>query len=99
MSRLAGLVRATLLCAAIAVFPPIAAADPAARMLALNGGDDYEILATTAPRDTAAFAKAAAAAGVPVSRIGTIVSGKGPAVVKDRDGHPIVVVGHSHSHF
>jgi thiamine-monophosphate kinase len=77
----------------------IAAVDPSARMLALTGGDDYEILATTAASDVAAFAKAAAAAGVPVARIGTIVPGHAPPIVKDRDGQPITVVGRSHSHF
>ena len=40
MSRLAGLIRATLLCTAIAVFPPIAAADPAEADPDLAASDD-----------------------------------------------------------
>ena len=73
--------------------------DPRTLSAILNGGDDYEILATVAPRSVAAFVRAAAAVGVAVTRIGTVTEGKGPPVVKDRDGNPITVVGRSHSHF
>ncbi|MEM6492139.1 MAG: hypothetical protein AAF684_09620, partial [Pseudomonadota bacterium] len=48
------------------------AADPALRVTALTGGDDYE-LAFAAPQDAApAIFAAADASGVPVSRIGML---------------------------
>src|SRR5262249_40867143 len=48
------------------------ARDPGVLSLVLNGGDDYEIIATVAPDNVDAFIHAAAAAGVGVARIGTI---------------------------
>jgi thiamine-monophosphate kinase len=75
------------------------AGHPPLRMLVLNGGDDYEILATVAPENAERFQEAAAAAGVTVSRIGTILAGKGPPVVKDAEGRAITLIGHSHEHF
>jgi thiamine-monophosphate kinase len=75
------------------------AGHPPLRALVLNGGDDYEILATIGPSDAEPFEEAAAAVGVRVTRIGTIVSGKGPPIVKDRSGRPMTLVGHSHEHF
>jgi thiamine-monophosphate kinase len=75
------------------------AGHPPLRMLVLNGGDDYEILATVAPENAARFQEAAAAAGVTVSRIGTILAGKGPPVVKDAEGRAITLIGRSHEHF
>jgi thiamine-monophosphate kinase len=77
----------------------VLSADPSALMVVLNGGDDYEILATVVPREVAAFVRAAAAAGVPMTRIGTILEGKGPPLVKDGHGRPLAVTGRSHSHF
>jgi thiamine-monophosphate kinase len=77
----------------------VLAGDPATRAMVLNGGDDYEILATVAPPAASAFALEAAAAGVVVTRIGTVVAGKGPPVVKDRHGLAVTVTGHGHTHF
>jgi len=55
----------------------------------LTGGDDYEVLASI-PRDrTAAFAAAAAAAGVPVSRIGEVLPGPPALAVTSADGAPL----------
>lgn len=65
----------------------------------LNGGDDYEIVATVAERDAEAFAADAKAAGVAVARIGHIVARKGPPVVRDRDGKAIRITTGSHTHF
>lgn len=65
----------------------------------LNGGDDYEVLATVPPRSAVAFQVAAATAGVPVARIGAIAAGKGPPVVRDRTGRVLALGGHSHTHF
>ncbi len=65
----------------------------------LNGGDDYEILATVAASAAGGFTRAARAVGVPVTRIGRIVAGKGPPVVKDATGQPIRIGAASHTHF
>jgi thiamine-monophosphate kinase len=74
-------------------------ADPTLLSAILNGGDDYEILATVPAKSAKAYATAAAAAGVPVSRIGSIVAGKGPPVVHDAAGRPIHLAAGSHTHF
>ncbi len=74
-------------------------ADPSLLPVILNGGDDYEILATVRPKSAAAFADAASAVGVPVTRIGTILAGNGPPVVRDRQGRAIELVAGSHTHF
>jgi len=75
------------------------AADPALQSLILNGGDDYEILATVPPKSAAAYAAAANAAGVPVTQIGEILAGKGPPSVIGAGGKPIVLAAASHTHF
>jgi thiamine-monophosphate kinase len=75
------------------------AADGTSRTLILNGGDDYEILFTLAVPDIDAFARAASATGVSVTRIGTITPGAGHPVVTDRAGQPVVVPQASHTHF
>jgi thiamine-monophosphate kinase len=55
----------------------------------LTGGDDYEVLASI-PRDkAAAFAAAAAAAGVPVSRVGEVLPGPPALAVTGPDGAPM----------
>ncbi|SHG48549.1 thiamine-monophosphate kinase [Kaistia soli DSM 19436] len=74
-------------------------ADPSALGSVLSGGDDYEILASV-PRDhVAAYQLAAAAAGVPVTPIGEIIAGAGPALVVGSDGAPIRLERASHDHF
>jgi thiamine-monophosphate kinase len=65
----------------------------------LNGGDDYEILATVPRSSEGAFVEDADASGVSVTRIGTVTRGKGPPVVKDRHGKPVRMAGGSHVHF
>jgi len=67
--------------------------------IVLNGGDDYEVLATVAASAAGGFARQARAAGVPVTRIGRIVSGEGPPLVKDATGQPIRIGATSHTHF
>ncbi|MGH6925899.1 MAG: thiamine-phosphate kinase [Propylenella sp.] len=47
----------------------------------LTGGDDYEILAAARPERATAFERAAAAAGVTVTRIGTLAEGTNPPQV------------------
>lgn len=73
--------------------------DKSALQTILNGGDDYEILATVPAGAAEAFSHEAEAAGVPVTRIGTIVDGKAPPVVRDIAGKPVAITGTSHAHF
>ncbi len=75
------------------------AADPSLLATILNGGDDYEIVATVSAAAAAGFARAAKAAGIAVARVGRIVPGKGPPVVKDATGKTIVLDRNSHVHF
>jgi thiamine-monophosphate kinase len=65
----------------------------------LNGGDDYEILATVPQASAVMFAKDAEAVGVSVTRIGRVVAGKGPPVVRDSAGKMIRLTAGSHTHF
>src|SRR5262249_10841869 len=51
------------------------AADPQRMETVLTGGDDYEVLATVAPRRLATLQRAAASASVPLTVIGTITRG------------------------
>lgn len=65
--------------------------DPTAARAALaNGGDDYEILFTAPSGARGALAEAAAEAGLPVARIGSVQAGRGV----DAGGLP--VGGHVH---
>jgi thiamine-monophosphate kinase len=64
----------------------------------LGGGDDYELLFTVADHDAARAMELAAAAGVPVAVIGTLVSGSGVAVRAD-DGSAIAVAKKGFQHF
>jgi len=73
-------------------------ADPKLMAPILNGGDDYEILATVPERVADAYLAEAADAGVPITRIGTILREKAPPVVRDGDGRTIRIAG-SHAHF
>ncbi len=75
------------------------AMEPSAFSAVLNGGDDYEILATVAAAAAGGFARDARDAGIAVTRIGRIMAGKGPPVVKDATGRTIRVSRHGHTHF
>jgi thiamine-monophosphate kinase len=74
-------------------------ADRSLLPVVLNGGDDYEIVATVAGSAASGFVRAAKAVGVPVTRIGRIVAGEGPPVVKDATGRTIGITEKSHTHF
>jgi thiamine-monophosphate kinase len=65
----------------------------------LNGGDDYEIVATVAGSAASGFLADAEKAGVAVTRIGRIVAGKGPPVVRDSAGRPVKLTVGGHTHF
>lgn len=56
-----------------------------------TAGDDYEVLAAVPQNRADAFAAAAAAAGVPVSRIGTIDAGRPALAVIGPDGGVMVL--------
>jgi thiamine-monophosphate kinase len=65
----------------------------------LTGGDDYEVLATVAPKKTDGFVREARASGVRVSPIGTIVEKRHGLIVTGRDGAPIALERLGHTHF
>ena len=73
------------------------AADPAALETALTGGDDYEIVLTLPAEQVAALWAAAAAVGVRVSVIGSVVSGQGARFLQD--GKALTFARPSYSHF
>ncbi|MEE7493928.1 thiamine-phosphate kinase [Methylobacterium oryzae] len=75
------------------------AAEPALIEAALTGGDDYEILCTVAPERLEDFRAAAAAAGIAVAAIGTVISGDGPPRFEMRDGAERVFAAGAFSHF
>lgn len=65
----------------------------------LTGGDDYEILCTVPPSQSAAFEAEAAAAGVLVSPVATAMAGNAPPVFKDAEGRSLVLARPSFRHF
>lgn len=80
---------------------PVAAAvasDPAARDLALTGGDDYQILAAVPAAAFDAYRRALADVGVAVAAVGEITTGA-PAVALEEDGRPVALVDKRFQHF
>jgi len=75
------------------------AGDPALFEIAATGGDDYEILASVAPQNAAAFEAGAAEAGVAVTRMGQALAGDGPPRFLGRDGVEVAFARGSYSHF
>ena len=65
----------------------------------VNGGDDYEVLATVSADKAAAFERGAAGVGLEVARIGRMSERPGPAVLVDASGEPINIDTASHQHF
>ncbi len=62
--------------------------------LAVNGGDDYEIICTVAPGDVDAFLNSAQQCGVAVSKIGVITTGThNPRVYDNRGKQVTLLVG------
>lgn len=72
--------------------------EPGLLEVAVTGGDDYQALFTTAPERWPALAKAAAAAQVPLSRIGHVTDRPDLTVI-DKDGASVVFARGSFSHF
>lgn len=77
----------------------VIAAEPALLDTALTGGDDYEILCTVPPAEVEAFAAEAAAAGVPVTAIGTVLGGDGAPLFVTEAGASRSFAAGSYSHF
>jgi len=75
-----------------------AAAEPTLIETILTGGDDFEVIATVAPDRLEALRQEAAAAGVPITRIGTIEAGQG-ARFRRSDGRVLAFPRPSYSHF
>ena len=77
----------------------LVAAHPRLWRHVLADGDDYEILCAVPPDRADAFARAAAASGIAVARIGLATSGDAPLQVLDADGQPLDLARHSFQHF
>lgn len=88
--------------AALPLSPPFSAAlaaAPALFALALGGGEDYELLFTSPPEAAAALVRLAAATGVPLSRIGTVVPAADGVTVTDCSGRLLTDLPSGHDHF
>jgi thiamine-monophosphate kinase len=96
----ASAVGATIEAARIPLSSAAAAALSAVGIATLvSGGDDYEILCTVPESRCAAFLEAAAATGIPVTSIGTVIDGPAPPRLLDADGRDIPLQRLSYSHF
>ena len=65
----------------------------------ITGGEDYEVLAAIAPHEVEKFEAAAAAAGTPVTRIGSIVDGRQGLIVHDGSAHAMAFTRTGWDHF
>jgi thiamine-monophosphate kinase len=65
----------------------------------ITGGEDYEVLAAIAPQQVEKFEAAAAAAGTPVTRIGSIVDGAQGLSVRDGSGRAMAFTRTGWDHF
>ena len=74
------------------------AAEPRQYQAVLAGGDDYEILASVPPPNEAAFRQAASAAGIAVTRIGSMTAHT-EVTIEGLDGHPVALVQAGWDHF
>jgi thiamine-monophosphate kinase len=72
--------------------------EPALIETILTGGDDFEVIATVASDRFEALRREAAAAGVAMTRIGTVAAGQG-VHFRDRGGRTLAFQRPSYSHF
>jgi thiamine-monophosphate kinase len=79
--------------------PQARQAGPEWLITCLTGGDDYELLLAVPPAGDAALRRAAQAADMAVTRIGSFCSGPPRAVVRDADGVPMALTTGGWSHF
>jgi thiamine-monophosphate kinase len=71
---------------------------PNALLLALTAGDDYELVFTAPPGRRAEVQAAADVSGVPVTRIGRVLTGSG-VIVRNADGSPLQPDRAGYDHF
>ncbi|MBY0576627.1 MAG: thiamine-phosphate kinase [Gallionellaceae bacterium] len=64
----------------------------------LSGGDDYELCFTAPAARNAEIERIATQLGLPLTRIGKIVAGRG-CIVHDAQGHPIHIEADGYDHF
>jgi thiamine-monophosphate kinase len=69
-----------------------------ARLLALGGGDDYEVCFTAAVGQRDQIATVARATSTTITRIGRVIEGAGVSVL-DVNGEPVVPVSGGYQHF
>ena len=74
------------------------AADPKLMLAIAAGGDDYEVLSAVAPEKASDFVAAAARAGVPVTRIGTLTDSN-DVLLEGSDGLPVSFPSSGWDHF
>jgi thiamine-monophosphate kinase len=77
----------------------VLATEPGLIDAVLTGGDDYEVLASVPAGKLASFAEVAAATGVALTAIGTVVAGDGEARFLNEQGKPLAFARPSFSHF
>ena len=77
----------------------VLARDPARLEAILTGGDDYEILATVAPKELDPFLREAARRDIAITEIGTLDAGEGQVRVLDKNGAALAFARPSFSHF
>jgi thiamine-monophosphate kinase len=75
------------------------AAGPQWLPVILAGGDDYEVLMAVPPANEMPLGQAAAAAGIPVTRIGQFHAGRPEVTVRDPDGARMLLSKGGWSHF
>lgn len=95
----AGDVAAELQSALVPLSAAARAAGPQWLPVILTGGDDYEILMAVPPGKESALHQVAAAAGIPVTRIGEFRAGAPEVVVRGPDGAPLPLATGGWSHF
>ncbi|HVC63564.1 MAG TPA: thiamine-phosphate kinase [Acetobacteraceae bacterium] len=95
----AGGLAATIDAALLPLSPPARQAGADWLPTILTGGDDYELLLAVAPDQEAALRRAAAAAGIPVTRIGGFRAGPLGVMVHGPDGKTLAFDRGGWSHF
>ncbi|MGU3359561.1 thiamine-phosphate kinase [Methylobacterium sp. M6A4_1b] len=73
--------------------------EPALMTPIVTGGDDYEILFAVAPETLDACLAEAAAAGTPLTCIGSVTTGSAPPIFREADGTARALGAGSFSHF
>ena len=64
--------------------------------LALNGGEEYELLFTARPENSRRVAELSTALGVAITAVGEIVDGEGLQLERDGKLEPVKASGYEH---